>query len=73
MRDAIRFRYVLLQMWWYRTLQRAAMQLAWRLPRYVAYWAFIRVAAYATTGRYGTTDPTTLSVMDALKRWDAPA
>jgi len=44
--------------------------LAWRLPRWLAYWCAIRVAAHATTGRYGTTDPTRLSVTDMLKRWE---
>lgn len=50
-------------------IDRFVMWLAWRLPRRLAYWAAIRVAAHATTGEYGTTDPNELNVMDALDRW----
>lgn len=53
--------------------ERLILAVVWRLPRWLVYWCAIRVAAHATTGRYGTTDPTTLSVTDALKRWEQPA
>lgn len=43
--------------------------LAWMLPRPLVYWATIRLAGYATSGVYGATDPSRLSVMDALARW----
>jgi hypothetical protein len=44
--------------------------LAWKLPRRLAYWASIRVSAYATMGEYGNTSPNDISIMDALRRWD---
>lgn len=47
-----------------------AMDLAWALPRDVAYWAAIRVGAYATQGKWGNESPTDLLFMDALKRWE---
>ena len=45
--------------------------LAFRLPRRLAYWAAIRVGAYATSGpQYGTTVVPELTYMEALRRWD---
>lgn len=45
------------------------MQIAWALPRRLVLWCAVRVAAHATTGQFGTTDPNTLSAMDMLARW----
>lgn len=45
-------------------------KIVWRLPRRIVYWAYIRVAAHATTGVYGNTVVPELTMMDALKRWD---
>lgn len=53
-------------------IDRLVMWLAWRLPRELAYWAAIRVAAHATTGRYDNTDPGQLDVMEMLNRWSKP-
>lgn len=56
--------------WWRaRTAERAAMALAWRLPRWLVYWCAIRLGAHATTGQYSTTVVTDLPFMEALKRW----
>lgn len=54
----------------YRSMERLRMTIAWKLPRSIAYWAAIRVMANATTGRYGTTNPTELPCIEALKRWE---
>lgn len=43
---------------------------AWVLPRWLVYWATIRVWAHATTGQYGTTEAPALTVAEALNRWD---
>lgn len=51
----------------------AASWLAWRLPRLLVQWAYIRVVAGATTGRYGDTVPGELDVMTALRRWQSEA
>lgn len=49
--------------------EKAAQWLAWRLPRWLVYWAAIRLGAQATTGPHGGTDPGELPFMEALKRW----
>lgn len=50
--------------------ERALMWSVWKLPRKVVMWSYIRVAAHATTGKYGNTIVPELSMMDALQRWD---
>jgi hypothetical protein len=50
--------------------QRIVVNIAWHLPREIAYWCFVRVASHATAGKYGDTYPDQLTVMDAMKRWD---
>lgn len=46
------------------------MWFAWGLPKWLVKWAAVRLAAHATTGKYGATIVPELTVMDALKRWD---
>lgn len=60
---------VLLRWWLSGQRERLEMAVAWRLPRWLVYWAAIRLIAYGTTGRYGATVVPELSAMDALKRW----
>ena len=45
--------------------ERLIIWLAWRLPRIVAYWAFVRVQ----TANYGG-NPSDRSATDAMKSWD---
>lgn len=45
---------------------------AWKLPRRIVYWSYIRVGAYATTGKHGSTVVPELNMMDALERWETP-
>lgn len=33
-------------------------------------WAFYRVLAHATTGKYGKTIVNEITAIDAIKRWD---
>jgi hypothetical protein len=56
--------------WWRRNRERLAMWVAWRMPRWLAMWCYIRVCAHATTGEWGGTIPNHLDVMTCLKRWD---
>ena len=44
--------------------------IAWHLPRKLVMWCAIRLGAYATQGKYGTTIVPELTFMDAIKRWD---
>lgn len=43
---------------------------AWHLPRELVMWCYMRVAAHATTGKFGNTIVPELGMMDAVKRWD---
>ena len=55
---------------WPKRKERTWMFIAWRLPKPLVMWAYMRVAAHATTGEYGSTTVPELSMMDAIKRWD---
>lgn len=44
--------------------------LVYKLPRYLVMWCAIRVIAYASSGKYGSTIVPELSAMDAIKRWE---
>jgi hypothetical protein len=50
--------------------EKIAMWFAYKLPKRIVYWAAIRMAAYASSGRYSTTIVPHLTVMDALERWE---
>lgn len=52
-------------------LDKIAMKIAWMLPRRIAYWCAVRVAAHATAGKWSTQDVPDLRVLDALTRWEA--
>lgn len=45
--------------------------LAWRLPRGLVYWCYVRVAANATRREPHTTHET-LSLLRALRDWERP-
>ena len=51
-------------------MERVKIWIAWHLPKWLVYWAAIRVGANATTGDYSSTETPTLTFMDALKRWE---
>lgn len=44
--------------------------IAWRLPKGLAYWVYIRVFAYATTV-HSTKAPDELTYSDTMKAWEA--
>lgn len=46
-----------------------AQRVAELLPRQIIYFAAIKLIAYASSGKYGSTDVSKLSAMDALKRY----
>jgi hypothetical protein len=43
--------------------------LAWKLPKSLVKWVFLRVVANASTGKYSSQDVPELKAMDALQRW----
>jgi hypothetical protein len=50
--------------------ENIAMWVAYRLPKRVLRWAYIRVVAHSTSGKYDTTIVPELGAMDALKRFE---
>lgn len=44
--------------------------LAWLLPHELVKWAVVRVATYATSGKYSLDIIPEVTIMTALKRWD---
>lgn len=52
--------------------EKLQRKIVWVLPRSIVMWAYIRVVAHATTGKYGNQIVPDLKAMDALKRWDEP-
>ena len=56
-----------------RVAENVPMSIAWMLPKKVVYFAAIRLIAYATTGKYGSTVVPELGAMDAVKRYEAEA
>jgi hypothetical protein len=44
--------------------------IVWHLPRSLVYWATIRLFAHATTGRWGSETPDSVTIWTALKRWE---
>jgi hypothetical protein len=44
-------------------------QAAWLLPRRVALWAMVRVAAHATTGKWGNESPDAIGYKEMHDRW----
>jgi hypothetical protein len=55
-----------------RTKEKLIMAIAWRLPKTLVMWCFIRVMANATAGQYSNVEVGSLSGMDALNVWTQP-
>jgi hypothetical protein len=55
-----------------RLIEKVQMKVVWMLPRWVIQWAVVRCFAHGTTGRWSHTIAPTLTVDEALKRWDKP-
>lgn len=54
-------------LWWWRWQnwrEQLAIKLAWRLPKRVVYWAFVRMATHDA----GNENPAEDTIMDVLKR-----
>lgn len=52
-----------------RLPEKVIMAIVWRLPKWMIYWAAIRLFSHATTGPYGSTVASELTVFDAVERW----
>lgn len=53
-------------------VDRFWMAIAARLPRPLVAYAAARLMAHATTGKWGHELTTSVTCVDALKRWDEP-
>lgn len=53
--------------------ERLHLWVAWRVPRWLAYWCAIRVMSAATVGEHRNQVGPDLTCLDALDRWgDTP-
>lgn len=50
--------------------EKVCTWIAWKLPRQLVLWCAVRLMAHATTGKYGSQVVDTVSIVDALDRWD---
>jgi hypothetical protein len=46
------------------------MWIAWRLPKTLVMWCGMRMAAFATQGKFGNTVVPELPMMDMFDRWE---
>jgi len=53
-----------------RRMDRFWRWLSFKLPKKLVYYATIRLWAFSTTGTWGDTEVTGLSISEALKRWN---
>lgn len=52
--------------------EKLQRKIVWSLPRSIVMWAYIRVVAHATTGRWSRQVVPELGALEALDRWDDP-
>ena len=52
-------------------LQKVPYAIAGALPRWLVYYATIRLIAHGTTGQYGATDVANVNVITVLDRWNS--
>jgi hypothetical protein len=62
-------RYDLFRYDMYKVPEKVCVWIAWKLPKPLVMWCAIRLMAHATTGQYNQ-EPDSVSIMDALKRWE---
>ena len=56
-----------------RPMQQLRLKFVFALPRWLIYWAAIRLISHATTGMYGAQSVPDLKAMNALDRWSKRA
>lgn len=50
---------------------RISMWIAWRLPRRIVKWSYMRVCAHATTGKWEHCTPSGTSIHEGAMRWES--
>lgn len=56
--------------YWKAVVEAFWMQLAWMLPKRVAYYTYARVHSHATVTTFQDRTPDQVSWLDALESWD---
>lgn len=56
--------------WWRVKREKIITGIVWALPREIVYWAAIRLMSHATMGIYGQCHPDSVTIMEALERWE---
>lgn len=71
LRAKLLLRYDLIRYDMHKVPEKLWVWIAWHLPRQLVLWCAVRLMAHATTGQYGSQEIGTVSILDALNRWDA--
>ncbi len=50
--------------------EKIILYIAWHLPKSIVKWAYYRVLAHATTGKYSTQEVPLLTWQQAADRWE---
>ena len=50
-------------------IDKIQMYIAWKLPKGIAMWCAVRLAAHATQGEYSNQAVPELTVIESLNRW----
>ena len=50
--------------------EKLCMWIAWKLPKRVVYWCFMRMCAHATQGPFRDQTPTGMTWETISKRWE---
>jgi len=56
----------------YRMKEKITIWLVWCLPKYLVMWCYYRVAAHASSGKWGNDGVPDITMMDAIERWGQP-
>lgn len=55
----------------YKLKERMMFKIAWMLPRWLVYFAAVRLISHATVGKYENQNVPRLTAMKALERWSS--
>lgn len=50
--------------------EKLIIKFVWALPHEIIRWALVRVVAHATSGKWGMTDPSSITAFTVMDRWE---
>jgi len=53
-----------------KLIENLAFKIAWILPKWLVYYASIRLVTNATTGKHSSTITPDITACESLKRWE---